>query len=274
MLRLRQAIHGRLKQLHPQTIRQLFYGLVSAGEIEKTDADYQNVVVRLTAEMRLAGEIPWGWISDHTRWMRKPTTFDSLADALEWTQDSYRRAVWGNQQAYVEIWLEKNALAGVFYQVTGRWDVPLMVTVGFPSLTYLYSAAATISEVGKPAFIYYFGDFDPSGVQIPKTVEQRLRQFAPDSEIHFECRAVQEWQIDTWNLPTRPTKKSDSRSKAFGDRSVELDAIPPEKLREQIQACIDEHLDYDAFERLKTVEDAEKDTLDTIVGRFREEDEE
>jgi hypothetical protein len=149
-----------------------------------------------------------------------------------------------------------------------------MVTVGFPSLTYLYDAADTISQVDKPAYIYYFGDFDPSGVQIPKTVEQRLRQFAPDSEIHFDCRAVQEWQIDAWDLPTRPTKKSDSRAKTFGERSVELDAIPPETLREQIQACIDRHLDPLAFERLKVVEAAEKDTLDTIVDRFREEDDE
>ena len=31
---------------------------------------------------------------------------------------------------YVEVWLEKDALAGVLLPVTDRYDIPLMVSTG------------------------------------------------------------------------------------------------------------------------------------------------
>jgi hypothetical protein len=50
--------------------------------------------------------------------------------------------------------------------------------------------------------------------------------------VHFKRLAVLPGQITEWNLPTRPTKTSDSRSRNFGgDVSVELDAIEPDRLR-------------------------------------------
>ena len=60
--------------------------------------------------------------------MRKPTTHSSLEAALIRTAETYRRAIWDEQNAYVEVWLEKDALAGVLVEVTRQWDVPLMVT--------------------------------------------------------------------------------------------------------------------------------------------------
>src|SRR3954466_11107582 len=122
--------------------------------------------------------------------MRKPQTDGSLADALRRTHEAYRRCVWDNQEAYVEVWLEKDALAGVLYDVTERWDVPLMVTRGYPSLSYLYETADGIRGCGKPAMLYYFGDYDPSGLDITRNVEARIREFAPEVEIHFERTAI------------------------------------------------------------------------------------
>ena len=52
--------------------------------------------------------------------------------------------------------------------VAQEWDVPLMVTRGYPSLSYLHSAAQTIrhmaEECDKRTVLYYFGDYDPSGL--------------------------------------------------------------------------------------------------------------
>jgi len=109
---------------------------------------------------------------------------------LSLTAETYRRAIWDNQSAYVEIWLEKDALAGVVYMETEPWDVPLMVTRGDPSVSYLYEAAEAIAERGKPAYLYYFGDLDPSGVDITRTVERGIKEFARDAEILFERLAV------------------------------------------------------------------------------------
>jgi hypothetical protein len=265
---IKAAIVAALKEDAPMTVRQVFYRLVSNGVIAKSEAEYKSTVVRLLGEMRRAGEIPFGWIADNTRWMRKPDTHRSLESMLRNTAEGYRRQVWDNQDAYVEIWLEKDALSGVLYQETAKWDVPLMVTRGYPSLTYLHSAAEAIAEEGKPAHLYYFGDYDPSGVDIPRKVEKDLRIFAPDADITFTRVAVNEDQIRAFNLPTRPTKKTDSRSKGFEGESVEVDAIPPRQLRAMVKECVDQHVDPIAYARLMAVEQAERETLGNLADWY------
>jgi hypothetical protein len=143
---IRTAIYEVLAADNPMTVRQVFYQLVGRGVIGKTEAEYHQTVIRLLTSLRRCGDIPFGWIADNTRWMRKPRTYDSLRGMLELTKETYRRAVWSNQAAYVEVWLEKDALAGVLYQETEQWDVPLMVTRGYPSVSYLHEAAEAIAE--------------------------------------------------------------------------------------------------------------------------------
>lgn len=184
------------------------------------------------------------------------THHGSAAEALAWTARTYRRAIWDDQLAYVEIWCEKDALAGVLYQVTESWDVPLMVTRGYPSLTYLASAAEAIeAESPRPAFLYYLGDFDPSGLDIPRHTEAQMRDLAPYTNFTFERVAVTAEQISQWNLPTRPTKLSDSRARTFaGSASVELDAIPPAELRTLVDRCISQHVDEATLRRTEAIE--------------------
>jgi hypothetical protein len=204
---IREALDDTLRGDHPMTVWQVFYRVVSQGVIAKTENEYKNAVGRLLVSMRRSGQIPFSWIADNTRWMRKPRTYSSLEAALENTAQTYRRSLWDNQDVYVEVWTEKDALAGVVLEETRPWDVPLMVSKGFSSVTYLYEAAQTIAEQGKPAYLYYFGDHDPSGVHIDRVIEKRLREFAPDAEIHFKRVAVTKDQIAQFELPTRPTKK-------------------------------------------------------------------
>ena len=269
--RLREAIFETLVSSHPATVRQTFYLLTSQGLIEKTEAEYKGTVVRLLGAMRRSGDIPFEWVADHTRWMRKPRTFSSVEEALARTAQTYRRALWDNQSAYVEIWTEKDALAGVLLEETQPWDVPLMVSRGFSSITYLYEAARAIEEQDKPAYLYYFGDHDPSGVYIDRSIEQRLREFAPDAEIHFERVAVTADQIRAWRLPTRPTKKSDGRSKNFVGASVEVDAVPPAQLRELASECINRHVDQGALTRMRAIEEQERRTLEMVAQTWADE---
>jgi hypothetical protein len=269
MTTLRDTLVEILTTGAPMTVRQVFYQMVTRGAIPKTDAEYKQTVCRLLTEMRLAGTIPYGWIADNTRWMRKPKTHSSAGEALALTAKAYRRALWDDQPAYVEIWCEKDALAGVLYDVTEPWDVPLMVTRGYPSLTFLAEAAETIAAQDNPTFLYYFGDFDPSGVDIPRHTEDRLRELAPAAVITFERVGVTADQILQWNLPTRPTKTSDSRARAFtGSASVELDAIPPDELRDLVGSCIDQHIDGDALKRTLVIEREERSTLLSFVQQW------
>lgn len=256
-----------LEENRPMTVRQLFYRLGSMGTIDKSENQYNNTVIRLLSQMRREKIIPFSWIADSTRWMRKPNSFSSLEEALHQTAQTYRRALWDNQDAYVEIWLEKDALAGVIYEETEQWDVPLMVTRGYPSLSFLASAAEAIAGCWKPVFLYYFGDHDPSGVDIPRKVERDLRAFAPDAEIYFQTVAVTPAQIEEWGLPTRPTKKTDSRSKNFQGESVEVDAIEPAILRELVRDCISDHVDTDALNVLEVAEESERSILQQLASR-------
>ena len=258
---IRETLMDVLHENHPATVRQVFYQMVSRGAIAKKESEYKSTVIRLLTDMRLAGDIPFSWIADNTRWMRKPATYSSLESALRRTAETYRRSLWDDQAVYVEVWLEKDALAGVLVDVTSKWDVPLMVTRGYPSVSYLYGAAQAIGSQNKPAYLYYFGDHDPSGVDIPRNVEARLRQFAPSAEIHFELVAVNEEQIAAWNLPTRPTKKTDTRSGSFRGESVEVDAIPPDQLRQLASDCITQHVNSQALENLRYAEKEERRIL-------------
>ena len=110
-------------------------------------------------------------------------------------------------------------------------------------------------------------DFDPSGVNAGEKIEETLRELAPDADIEFERIAVTPEQIVEWNLPTRPTKASDTRSKNFGEISVELDAIEPNRLRSLVQETIERHLPAEQFEKLKAAEESERDIITRLVGK-------
>jgi hypothetical protein len=118
MIRLRDGLSALAELHNPLTIRQLFYRAVATSLIDKTQKEYDNVVVRLVGLMREEGTIPFEWIIDNTRWMRKPNTHHGLESMLVHTQRTYRRSIWDDQQAYVEIWCESDSIAGILYDVT------------------------------------------------------------------------------------------------------------------------------------------------------------
>ena len=258
---IRDAIRDVLENDHPQTVRQVFYALTVRGAIKKEEIEYHRTVIRLLVDMREAGEIPFGWIADNTRWQRKPTTFVGLNDCLNATANFYRRDLWAAMPVYVEVWCEKDALAGVLVEETEPYDVPLMVARGYSSITFLHSAAQAIEAKGKPAYIFHFGDLDPSGVDAARDIEAKLRRYAPGAEIHFERPAVTREQVERWNLPTRPTKMTDTRSKKFTGTSVELDAIPAAQLRALVRECIERHIDKQQLDLLRIAEASERDLL-------------
>jgi hypothetical protein len=122
------------------TVRQAFYALEVAGVVEKTERGYVQVQRQLLA-MRRDGLLAWDFIADGTRWQRKPSSWTSLEDYIETMGRAYRRDLWRSQGVRIEIWLEKDALADVVYDVTAKWDVALMVSRGQSSATFLHAAA-------------------------------------------------------------------------------------------------------------------------------------
>jgi hypothetical protein len=264
--RLKTSLYNICWEHQPLTVRQLFYRTVVAGLIPKTQDQYKNTICRLTGIMREDGWLPWAWILDETRWMRKPRSYGSLAEALTEMQEDYRHDFWRHQDIYVEVWCESGSAAGMIYPITAKWDVPLMPAHGFSSKSFCWNTAKTIEHHDKPTHIFYVGDYDPSCVHIDRDIEAKLRRYAPGADITFQRIAVLPEQVDAWNLPSAPPKKSDSRSKSFDGQAVEVEAIEPGVLRQLIEDALVSIIDKGALERISLVEKAELDTLSTMIA--------
>src|SRR5262245_41432226 len=176
------------------TVRQVFYQATVRGLVEKAESGYNKVQTDLVL-LRRAGDLPYNWLADNTRWQRKPTTFSSVEHALNETAKFYRKSLWDDANCYVEIWLEKDAMAGVVYPITSMYDVPLMVARGYASLSFLHSAAEYINSLEVPTYIYNLGDFDPSGVNAGDKIQETLQELAPGADIEYERIAVTPKQI-------------------------------------------------------------------------------
>jgi hypothetical protein len=259
---------------NPITVRGLFYRVMSRGLVPKTDKADKNtgtpngygIVQREVLKMRRRGDLPYGWITDGTRYQIKPRTWTNAQAALDNTAKMYRRALWAEQDVHIELWVEKAAIEGVIYPVTNEFDVPMLPARGFASETFLYETGEDLNDDGRPAFIYQLGDHDPSGVCAWEVIERRLREFVDDDiDLTFERIAVTPQQITELDLPTRPTKQSDSRAAKFDGDSVEVDAIPSPKLRSLVREAIEAHIEPEALRLTKIAERSEREILSRIA---------
>lgn len=264
---LDDAIVIAVQHEHPVTLRGVFYRVMSAGAVEKTVAGYKRVG-RQVLKLRRSGRIPYSWITDGTRYVVRPNTWDDLDEALHYTAAAYRRALWANQEVDVQVFTEKDAIRGVIEPVTREWDVPLGILRGFVSESFAWEVAESLSR-WKRTVMYQLGDHDPSGIAAWTDFEKKVRGFRPDADVVFERIAVTPEQITMLSLPTRPTKKSDSRAAKFKGESVEVDAIPPSTLRSIVREAIEQHVDEHALTLTRSVEQSEKAILHTMIGGVR-----
>lgn len=267
---LDNAIVHAVAQEQPVTLRGVFYRVSSAGAVAKTENGYRAVGRRLLA-LRRNGRIPYSWITDGTRWISKPRTYRDVETMLNDAAASYRRMLWHDQNVDVHVFTEKDAISGVVLPITSQWDVPLGVLRGYTSETFASSMAKSITATDKPTFVYQLGDHDPSGVDAWRDFRRKVCGFLQDEDdgseemVHFERIAVTEEQIHDLNLPTRPTKRSDSRAPGFEGASVEVDAIPAATLREIVSDHITQHLDEHAYQITQETERQERDLLNRLV---------
>lgn len=248
------------------TIRHLFYRLVGLRVIEKTELAYKGLCSHLS-KWRRSEEIPWSAFANNTRWHIRRETFNDIQDALKNTVENYRRNLWSTQPFYIEVWVEKDSIAGIVANTANSFGVPVFVARGFASLSSLYSAANTFREAtdsGKTAAIYHLGDCDPSGVAAGDSV---LRAFRDDFKVDLEFirAAVTEEQIETLELPTRTVKTSDSRAATWeGGECVELDSMPPAEIRQLVQSRTIQHINIHEWQTLQKPEELERETLRKI----------
>jgi hypothetical protein len=274
---IRQAIAAVLAADHPQTVRQVFYQLVTRDVIEKTEKQYQGTVIRLLGEMRLEGRVSWDWIVDESRRTRETQTFDGVTDALRHTAQYYRRSALRDCGVYIEIWSEKDALSGIIWDEASDYDVPVVVSKGVPSLTQVYGSFVNIrraARAGKPSYLYQFGDHDPTGCLIPKVIEDRLNEFCEQHNCtppFVERIALTKNQVRQYRLPTRPPKRDgNTHAHNFEGNSVELDALPSRVLRNLVRKCIERHISPASLKVLRASEESERELIEAFASEAEE----
>ncbi len=257
------------------TLRQIYYQLVSK-QIIPNEQKYYGKLSRLCVIGRDEGVLPEDAFVDRLREVDKPNSWNDINDFIDTVKRAYRKDKWKDQNNYVEIWTEKDALRGVVSPITHEYDVSLLVVRGQVSRTAIYESYdrfAQMIEEDKKCYLFYFGDFDPSGISIYRSLMERLKNYGEYGEtINFKRVALTPEQVKKHRLPQDPAKTSDPNYKKFvyqyGDNVVELDSLPPDVLRDLIRKSIESKVDKELLAQVQEIEEDEKIQLKQLINQI------
>ncbi len=181
------------------TLRQCFYRLVAQQVIQNSRAAYQSCSKALVAARR-EGLIPWDHLEDRLRQPRMVPMWTGLPEFATTAAAAYRRDVWAEQPVVLGTWLEKDALSGIVADVLEPYGVTLNIGRGFDGWSSIYNAA---SRLGPGDTILYFGDFDPSGEDMVRSLRERLASLGSRPKI-IKCALTFE-DVHQYQLPLYPS---------------------------------------------------------------------
>ena len=284
--KINSVIEEYQRQGYSLTLRQCYYQLVARGIIENNERSYKNTG-NLINDARLAGLIDWNAIEDRTRNLKRLSHWSNPQSIIESASDQYMKDTWQGQDYYVEVWVEKEALANVVGRISDELDVPYFCCRGYVSQSEMWSASQRFiaqQERGKMVALIHLGDHDPSGIDMSRDIEERLLMFGVDSDnFIFKRIALNMEQIDLYNPPPNPAKITDSRCGAYireyGDKSWELDALEPKVIHDLITDNVtifyDEYkgdLIKNQVQRERAVMNRVAENWDYVYGMYNDEE--
>lgn len=243
------------------TLRQLYYQFVARHGLPNTEKSYK-ALAGLISDARLAGMIDWDAIEDRGRVADAPSTWSSVVSIVEAACRQYRRDRWAGQLNYVELWVEKQALAGVLEPMAREFQVTLMVNKSYSSQSAMWEAANRFNDQpDKDCVLLYLGDHDPSGEDMVRDIGDRLRMFGANVDV--QKLALTMAQVRQYDPPPNPAKKTDSRFQKYadehGDESWEVDAIEPSTMQRMIRSAIEALVDRDMMDAVIKQESDERE---------------
>ncbi len=267
------------------TLRQLYYQFVARDIIRNKQQEYKRLG-SIINDARLAGLIDWNAIVDRTRELRELSHWTSPSEIVNACVRSYRLDKWANQAHRVEVWIEKDALVGVIEGVCQELDVAHFSCRGYTSQSEMWEAAQRLKRYAaadprrkaagghlrQTPVIIHLGDHDPSGIDMSRDIEDRLRLFGCDVEFHRIALNMN--QVQKYNPPPNPCKITDSRARGYidlhGHESWELDALDPKTLAALIRKKVSEYIDEDALEVRVNLEADHKERLEEAAEGMSE----
>lgn len=273
-----------LKQNITLTNRQLYYQLVARGIIPNADKIYKRICTFLT-DARYGGLIDWEAIEDRGRTPEKHSEWDNIKELIESAVSSYRLPRWQDQDYYIELFCEKQAMESVLKPIADKYHIYFGYNKGYSSASTMYELAQRIKEKikeGKKAIVFYLGDHDPSGLDMIRDISERINEFLtkgdnePLYEDDFEFEvvplALNMQQIRQYNPPPNPAKITDPRAKGyieeFGNKSWELDALEPKVLIQITEKGIQQYIDLTKYHDWIDRENQEKKALEEFGDKL------
>ncbi|MFR4543130.1 MAG: hypothetical protein ACLUCE_10960 [Streptococcus sp.] len=266
-----QVVNEYSAQGYELTLRQAYYQLVARGYIPNNERSYKNIG-NLINDGRLAGLIDWHSITDRTRNLRGNSHWNTPADVIASARYSYLLNKWESQQNYVEVWVEKDALVDIVGQACRPLDTPYFSCRGYTSQSEMWSAAQRFIRQSdrEQRIIIHLGDHDPSGIDMTRDIQERLKLF--EADVIVKRVALTMNQIQTYNPPPNPAKLSDSRCgkyiDQYGDESWELDALEPKVITDLITDEVTAYRNDEIYQAVCDKENREKDELRMLERNY------
>lgn len=252
------------------TLRQLYYQFVSRDWLPNKQASY-NQLGGVVNDGRLAGLIDWEAIEDRTRNLQKNSHWETPADIIDTCARSYQIDKWQGQKYQPEVWIEKEALAGVVERVCTGLDVPFFACRGYSSQSEMWRAANRLNWYrlqNRIPVIIHLGDHDPSGIDMTRDIRDRLITFMGEKSPDVERIALNMDQVEEYSPPPNPAKVTDSRfvdyQREYGDESWELDALEPRILMDLITAKVKSYRNEKIWRAQQSQENHEKELLSKV----------
>ena len=275
------------------TLRQLYYQLVSRDVIPNKQSEYKRVG-SVVNDGRLAGLIDWSMLEDRTRNVKSISHWNSPEEIVEAVANQYAIDKWSTQAVRPEVWIEKDALVGVIERTCRDIDVSYFSCRGYTSQSEMWGAAQRFikhARNGQRTHVIHLGDHDPSGIDMSRDIEDRIKMFMAHEKItinpniltggktyrgdhflEFTRIALNRDQIDQYDPPPNPAKSTDSRFKGYmdehGEESWELDALEPQVLDDLIREKVDELRDEINYSERQEQEEREKAQLAKVSEKW------
>jgi len=254
------------------TLRQLYYQFVARGLLPNAKKSYEDLG-RVIGNARLAGLIDWNAIIDRTRTTNSNSHFESPEEILTTAAETYQLDSRADQDIYVEVWIEKEALIGVIEPVCRALDVLYLACRGYYGLSAMWQAAGRFHEaevIGKKTVVLHLGDHDPSGLDMTEDIKNRLMGFGAQTEV--ERLALNIDQVKQYKPPPNFAKETDTRSKdyitEYGKESWELDALDPKVITGLIKNAVGKYTDRDKRQARLNEQKLHKQRLDYIAKHW------
>jgi len=255
------------------TVRQLYYQFVARDLIPNTMKSYKRLA-SIINDGRLAGLIDWLAIEDRTRSTTQWSHWNDPGEIIEACAEQYRVDKWIGQKYRPEVWIEKEALAGVMERICRELDIPYLSCRGYTSQSEMWASAMRLQQIAlkqkQSPIILHFGDHDPSGLDMTRDITTRLELFT--GGIQLRRLALNMDQVEKFNPPANPAKVTDSRFQdyeaEFGTESWELDALDPKILASLVRTAVDGYRDQAIWDNRVEYEQGHRDRLVHLAANW------